>query len=300
MIGDARLVVPDWLAAEHEATGLRAGAAVPLLDRGEAVGALTVADGPARVFDAEEVAALAAFADQAALAIRNARLFEEVRQQRDFLQSVAENSADGILTTDVRGRITYVSPGAVRIFGHDPAAVLGQRVAGFYKRGTAEAWSIARRLRQQGEVRNYETALRGRDGDWIPVSASVSLLRDTRGRVVGTLGVIRDLTEREAAEAARREATELRTVTTLAGGVAHEVNNPLAVIAGQLELLALASAPDGPEAKRIERALQSVREIKQIVGRLTRIVRIRTTKPDAFLPPILDISRSAAEAADGP
>jgi PAS domain S-box-containing protein len=300
MVSDPRLIVPDWLAAELEAGGLRAGVAVPLLDRGEAVGALTLADGPARVFVEEEQAALAAFAGQAALAIRNARLFEEVRQQRDFLRSVAENSADGIVTTDVRGRITYVSPGAVRLFGHGAEEALGQRVAGYYRKGAREAWQIARQLRRHGEVRDYETALRRKDGTWIPVSASVSLLRDARGHIVGTLGVIRDLTERQAGEAARREASELRTVTTLAGGVAHEVNNPLAVIAGQLEFLALACAPEGPEAKRIERALQSVREIKQIVTRLSRIARIRTTTPDPFLPPILDISRSAGEAADGP
>jgi PAS domain S-box-containing protein len=260
------------------------------------VGALTLADGPARVFAEEEQAALAAFADQAALALRNARLFEEVRQQRDFLKSVAENSADGIVTTDVRGRITYVSPGAVRLFGHSAEEALGQRVAGYYPKGAGEAWKIARQLRRHGEVRDYETALRRKDGSWIPVSASVSLLRDTRGRVVGTLGVVRDLTERQAGEAARREASELRTVTTLAGGVAHEVNNPLAVIAGQLEFLAMGCPPDGPEAKRIERALQSVREIKQIVTRLSRIARIRTTTPDPYLPPILDISSSAADA----
>jgi PAS domain S-box-containing protein len=296
MLGDPRLVIPDWLAAKLEAAGLRAGVAAPLLDRGEAVGALTLADGPARVFEAEELAALAAFADQAALAIRNARLFEEVRQQRDFLRSVAENSADGIVTTDVRGRITYVSPGAVRMFGHRADEVLGQRVAGYYRKGAAEAWRIARRLRQHGEVRDYQTALRGKHGGWVPVSASVSLLRDAHGRVVGTVGVIRDLTEHEAAEAAQRETTVLRAVTTLAAGVAHEVNNPLAVVAGQLELLALGYGLDGPEAKRIERALESVREIKQIVGRLTRIVRIRTTVPDPILPPILDIRRSAADA----
>jgi PAS domain S-box-containing protein len=300
LLDDPRLVVPDWLATALEAGGLRAGVAAPLLDRGDVVGALTLADGVGRVFGAEELAAVAAFADQAALAIRNARLFEEVRQQRDVLQSVAENSADGIVTTDVRGRITYVSPGAVRMFGHRADEALGQRVASFYRRGSAEAWSLARRLQQHGEVRDYETALRGKHGGWIPVSASVSLLRDARGRVVGTLGVIRDLTEREAAEAARREATELRAVTTLAAGVAHEVNNPLAVIAGQLELLALACPPEGREAKRIERALQSVREIKQIAGRLSRITRIRTTTADRSLPPILDISRSAGEVADAP
>jgi PAS domain S-box-containing protein len=213
------------------------------------------------------------------------------------LQSVAENSADAIVTTDVRGRITYVSPGGARMFGHAEEAVLGRRVASFYRGGRAEAWAVAKRLSQQGQLRNHETALRARDGAWVPVSASVSLLRDAQGRVVGTLGVIRDLSERDAAEAARREASEFRTVTLLAGGVAHEVNNPLAIIVGQLELLAIVRPPDGPDAKRIERALAAAKEIKDIVGRLAKLARIETTLPDKLLPPILDIRRSAGEGA---
>ena len=45
---------------------------------------------------------------------------------------------------------------------HRADEALGQRVANFYRRGSAEAWSLARRLQQHGEVRDYETALRGK------------------------------------------------------------------------------------------------------------------------------------------
>ncbi len=292
---DPRFTLPNWLAERLGDEGLGAAVGVPLADRAEVLGALTLADVPHRVFTPSELEVLFAFADQAALAIRNAQLFEEIRQQRDFLESITENSADAIVTTDVRGRISYVSPGAVRMFGHAAEDVIGRRVAAYYRGGMAEAWAMAKRLRQDGEVLNYETGLRARDGAWVPVSASVSQLRDAQGRVVGTLGVIRDLTEREAADAARREASELRTVSMLAGGVAHEVNNPLAVIMGQLELLAVGCSPDGPEARRIERALAAAREIKDSVVRLAKLTRIETTVADKLLPPILDLRRSAGE-----
>jgi PAS domain S-box-containing protein len=293
---DPRFTLPDWLAERLGDEGLGAAVGVPLADRAEMLGALTLADVPNRVFTPDELEVLFAFADQAALAIQNARLFEELRQQRDFLKSIAENSADGIVTTDVRGRITYVSPGAERMFGHPAGDAIGRRVSAYYRGGRAEAWAVATRLRQDGEVLSYETAIRARDGAWVPVSASVSLLRDAQGRVAGTLGVIRDLTDREAADAARREASEFRTVSLLAGGVAHEVNNPLAIIVGQLELLATGMSPDGPEGRRVERALAAAKEIKDAVIRLAKLSRIETTTADKLLPPILDIRRSAGEA----
>jgi len=182
------------------------------------------------------------------------------------------------------------------MFGHPAGDAIGRRVSAYYRGGRAEAWAVATRLRQDGEVLSYETAIRARDGAWVPVSASVSLLRDAQGRVAGTLGVIRDLTDREAADAARREASEFRTVSLLAGGVAHEVNNPLAIIVGQLELLATGMSPDGPEGRRVERALAAAKEIKDAVIRLAKLSRIETTTADKLLPPILDIRRSAGEA----
>ncbi len=86
---------------------------------------------------------------------------------------------------------------------------------------------------------------------------------------------------------------QLRTVTLLSGGVAHEINNPLGVVMGQLELLEMGVPPEGREARRIHQALEAAREIKQIVGRMARITRVETTAWGTDLPPILDIRRSS-------
>jgi PAS domain S-box-containing protein len=290
---DARIILPDWLADRIRREGLRTGAAVPLVDRQETLGALTLGDTPHRVFTENDLRLLSAFAAHATVAIRNARLYEAVRQGRDFLQSIAENSADGIVTTDIHGRLTYVSPGAVRMFGYAPSEVLGRPVARYYQSGRREAGAMGRRLRDQGQVRNHETAVRAKDGRAVPVSVSLSLLRDAAGAVTGTLGVMRDMSEHHAAEAARREVAQLRAVNLLSGGVAHEVNNPLGVVVGQLELLEMGLAPETREAHRVRQALEAAREIKAIVTRMAHITRIETASWGTDLPPILDIRRSS-------
>jgi len=290
---DPRIALPEWVRERIRQEGHGAGAAAPLTARGETLGALSLGDTTGRVFTEGDLRLLSAFADQAALAIRNARLYEEVRNARDFLQSIAQNSADAIVTTDGRGRVTYVSPGAEAMFGYRAAEVLGRPAADYYRSGRAEARAVTKRLGAEGQIRNYETALRAKDGRWVTVSASISLLRGAAGAVIGTLGVIKDMTEREAAEAARREVAELRAVTLVAGGVAHEIINPLTALIGQLEMLAWDLPTEGEAAKRIKQALAAAERIEHIVARMTKISRIETTPTDNILPPVLDIQKSS-------
>jgi PAS domain-containing protein len=92
--------------------GFTANAAEPLLYRDRLVGVIAISnEGTGQSFTAQDSDLLALFAAEAALAIGNARLYEEVRGTRDFLQSIAENSVEAIATTDVSGRVTYWSRG---------------------------------------------------------------------------------------------------------------------------------------------------------------------------------------------
>ncbi|MBI2460277.1 MAG: PAS domain S-box protein [Candidatus Rokubacteria bacterium] len=128
---------------------------------------------------------------------------------RDFLQAIAEASADAIVTTDLHGRFTYFSPGAEAIFGYRAEEVLGQRIAGYYRNGMKEARAVMERLIAEGQIRHYETALRAKDGRWIDLDCSAALLKDANGTVIGTLGVGRDITERKRAEEALRDSEAL-------------------------------------------------------------------------------------------
>jgi two-component system, NtrC family, sensor kinase len=287
------LTLPEWLRQRLALEGLGAAVGVPLMGAGEIFGALTLVDHSGREFDDHDVQLLGAFADQAAVAIRNARLYDEVRRTRDFLQSIAENSADAIVTTDLRGRITYMSPGAEAMFGYRIDEVLGHHVARFCRSGRPEARAVTRRLATDAQLQNYETALRTKDGRWVSASASISLLRDTSGARIGTVGVIKDMTARDAAEVARREASELRAIALLGAGVAHEINNTLAVVVGQLELIAVDLPSDGNAPKRIKRALAAADDIRAITARMRNITRIHTAPMEGHLPPILDLRQSS-------
>jgi PAS domain S-box-containing protein len=186
--------------------GLTAVVAEPLLYRDQLVGVIAISnEGTGRSFTVQDRELLAVFAAQAAIAIENARLYEEVRGSRDFLQSIAENSADAIVTTDVDGRITYFSPGGEELSGYRAEEVLGQRGADFYRSGE-EVQAVMQRLRTEGRIKSYETALQTKDGRWMEVNTSLSLLRDAHGAIIGTLAIYKDMTEQKRAEDALRES----------------------------------------------------------------------------------------------
>src|SRR6266403_474436 len=102
-----------------------------------------------------------------------------------------------------------------------------------------------------------------------------------------------DVVAGRAAEAARRDAAQLRAVTLLARAAAHEINNPLTAVLGGLGLAARRVAPDSEEGKWIERAREGGERIRDIVVRMNRITQVEEAPQIGALPPILDLKKSS-------
>jgi signal transduction histidine kinase len=122
---------------------------------------------------------------------------------------------------------------------------------------------------------------------WLPV-----LVLDLVG--VGLVArLFGDVVAGRAAEAARRDAAQLRAVTLLARAAAHEINNPLTAVLGGLGLVARKLPPDTEEGKWVERAREGGERIRDIVARMNRITQIEEAPQIGALPPILDIKKSS-------
>jgi PAS domain S-box-containing protein len=132
-----------------------------------------------------------AFAAHAAIAIERGRLDVEMHAAREFLYSITETCPETILTTDVRGRITWVSPSVEPTFDYLPDDLIGWPVSEIYPGGAAEARAIMARLNAAGQVSCHATAFPARRGGLVPVHASMALLRDANGAVTGTIAVLR-------------------------------------------------------------------------------------------------------------
>ncbi len=247
VLADAKIDLPDWAADLVRGADFRSVLAMPLKANDRVIGVLGLGDVAGRAYTEDELALLAAFVGQGAVALENSGLYREIRDARDFLQSITENSPDAIITSDVKGRVTYVSRGAEAMFGYGAEEIIGAPVAAFYPGGLAEARAVKQRLAlENGQLRNYETGFVTKDGGRVEVSASVSLLRDASGAVVGTLGMLKDIGERLQLEAQLRQSQKMDAIGRLAGGIAHDFNNLLTVITGRAQLIASRLRPEEP------------------------------------------------------
>jgi signal transduction histidine kinase len=107
--------------------------------------------------------------------------------------------------------------------------------------------------------------------------------------------MLRDAGPREALDAARREVLDLRAITLVANAAAHEINNPLTVIVGSLELLQRRLPGEGQEVRWIDRAITSSQRIREIIGRMTRITKVESASSMPGIPAMLDIHRSSED-----
>ena len=147
------------------------------------------------------------------------------------LAMAVEQAAETIVITDTDGTILYVNPAFEKTSGYTRAEALGQNPrllksgkhdAEFYRR----MWEVLGR----GEIWNGHFINRRKDGTLYEEEATISPVRDAAGTIVNYVAVKRDVTREVQLEAQFRQAQKMEAIGQLAGGVAHDFNNILAVI----------------------------------------------------------------------
>jgi PAS domain S-box-containing protein len=228
------------------AEGIVATLAVPIRVGDTVEGLIYVDARSRRRFSEHDEAMLARLADQAASAIHNARLYDEMKRAHQFLELVAANSADIIVRMDGRGRLTYASPGSETLLGVPLDQVVGRPASDFLRGGEAEARRFMRRVVSEGQVRDLETVLVVAGGRLADTRHSLAAVRDASGNVVEIVDIIRDITEAKRLENQLQQAQKMEAVGQLAGGIAHDFNNLLTIVTGRSELLLHRLRADDP------------------------------------------------------
>jgi len=219
-----------------------------------------------------------AVARASANALKNAMLHREVleesarhRSTGEKLANLFNHSPQLILTTDEHGRITEFNRGAERLLGYTKAEVLGQPCPMLLSGEQKD--DLVARVRSEDVVPNYPCGLRKKDGSELSAELTLSTLRNAAGEEIGTVCIGRDVSELKAAQSQLLQAEKLSTIGNVLSGVAHELNNPLSVVLGYSQLLALRLSDD-PAGEQLSKVHESALRCQKIVQNLLSFARV--------------------------
>jgi len=164
-------------------------------------------------YSEDDMHLLTALSNQMAMAIDNARLYEEMRESEEKLRLMFEAVTDGIIVTDLNDIVTAVNERMLEMHGFGSKdEVLGKSVFEFIAPHERKKAIInMQKTLAHGFVKVIEYTLLKADGSEFPVELGASVLKDASGNPIGLIAITRDITERKRIETALRESEKFNS-----------------------------------------------------------------------------------------
>jgi PAS domain S-box-containing protein len=191
----------DALGAAFLEEGIRAMAMVPLASHGRVLGQLCLLFDSSHPFSDEERRLLESIVGHIAFAIERTRADEEIRQLNGRLEErsrAAENlikyAPDPVFVVNLEGKLLQANDAVSQLLGLRPDELVEQSLSRFLSAEEVQEFTMAlRQVVERGVTRNAKLHPRNASGEVIPTTLNASALRDSGGRVVGAIGILRDM-----------------------------------------------------------------------------------------------------------
>ncbi|MEX2577452.1 MAG: response regulator [Verrucomicrobiales bacterium] len=161
----------------------------------------------------------------------------KIRSTSGLLRAVADGTTDAVFVKDMQGRYLFANAAAAAFMGRTVEEVVGNDDETIFdEEGARIIRENDKRVIAAEEAITEEERLTS-DGETKIFLATKAPYRDPSGRIVGVIGISRDITEKKSLEAQFLRAQRMESIGTLAGGIAHDLNNVLTPIMMSIELL---------------------------------------------------------------
>ena len=218
------------------------------------------------------------------------RLEFDERKTQELLESVIQHSPGGIAVLDSTGLVRVWSPACERILGWKADEVIG-KVPPHGRHRDSEVRENIQTVLLGGTIQNKEIARYRKDGSEVWLSANMSPMHDSEGRVIGIISISIDITESRGLKDQLIHSQRLESIGRLASGVAHDFNNLLAVITGYTEALMRRSTPGNSEHEHIQHIALAAERGTDLTRKLLtfsrgRIVKLASVNLNEVISPI--------------
>jgi signal transduction histidine kinase len=231
--------------------GLTRAIRLPMSSGGEIVGLIYVFQSGNYVFVEDAANLLRSFAEQAAIAVRNARLYQEIRQEKQRVDAILDYSADGVMILDAHLNITGFNKALSQMTGWPAEKAIGRahdeviqwaslKTSGDLQLAIANGWPLpgAAHLYVEGEAKRSREQCTAAELETINLGITYAPLMDNDGRITDIIANVRDLTRYREEEALQK---------TFISVISHELKTPVSIIKGYAGTLRRADAKWSPE-----------------------------------------------------
>ena len=282
-----------------EIMGVNSLICVPIVYEHESLGMLAVDNLKSkRPLTTSDMNLLMGVASQTAVGINNAKSFQQIQESEKKYRELVENANSIIMRRDIEGNITFFNEFAQNLFGFTENEILGKSLEGTIFPNTKSTkiyldnlLSLLKHTPEKPIINENESVLRNGKKIWI--AWTYRPIFDSNGDFKEILCIGTDITELKRSEQETRDlearlqrAQKMEAIGTLAGGVAHDLNNILSGIVSYPELLLMDIPSESPLRKPIltiqkagERAAAIVQDLLTLARRgviTTKVVNLNS------------------------
>jgi PAS domain S-box-containing protein len=266
---------------------------VPIVYEKESLGIIAIDNIKSkRPLTTGDINLLLGVASQTAVGINNAKYFQKIQESEKKYRELVENANSIIMRRDIKGNITFFNEFAQNFFGFTEKEILGKSLKGTIFPNTESTktyldnlLTLLKQSPQKPIINEKESVLK--DGKKVWIAWTYRPIFDSHNKLTEVLCIGTDITELKRSEQAKRDletrlqrAQKMEAIGTLAGGVAHDLNNILSGIVSYPELLLMDIPQDSPLRKPILTIQKSGERAAAIVQDLLTLARrgVVTTK----------------------
>jgi two-component system cell cycle sensor histidine kinase/response regulator CckA len=212
--------------------------------------------------------------------VQLSRFRRQLAEREEQFRLISENAADMIAVVDTKGQRLYNSPSYEKLLGYTQEE-LGKTSSfdQIHEDDRKTVVDAANEARRTGMGRTVEYRVRHKDGRWLTLESTASVVRNRDGEVEKLVIVNRDITHRKQLEEQLHRSQKLEAIGRLSGGVAHDFNNLLGLIIGYSEALQERIPPDDPFREAVDEIQNAGKRAAALTQQLLAFSRKQVLEP---------------------
>lgn len=205
-------------------------------------------------------------------------------KKQAMLAAIIECSEDAIISKGLDGLITSWNQGAEKLFGYAEKEVIGRHISLLIPKERLEEENlIIDRVRNNKNIEHFETIRITKNGKSVPISLTVSPIRDQKGRIIGASKIARDISIQKQSEAQLQKLyDDIQTMNSrkdeFIGMASHELKTPVTSIDAFLQLVQRSLKLEDREKELVFKARNQVSKLISLIADLLDVTKIQTGK----------------------